>query len=64
MLSTISYSPTSQSIASVAAFAKSRGDDIDTLTVTIPLIIGLVGLVPLLAGVALLVWGGRRTGGT
>ena len=63
MLSTVSYSPTLQSVASVAAFAKSRGDDIDRLTVTIPLIIGLVGLVLILVGVALLVWSGRRTGG-
>jgi hypothetical protein len=51
-----------KSVAAVAAVAKSRGDDIDTLTVTIPLIVGLVGLVLILVGVALLVWGRRRTG--
>ena len=51
-----------QSVAAVAAVAKSRGDDIDTLTVTIPLIVGLVGLVLILVGVALLVWSRQRTG--
>jgi hypothetical protein len=55
------YSQTPPSVASAAAFAKSRGDDIDTLTFTIPLVIGLVGLVLILAGAALLLWGRRRT---
>lgn len=61
-LFTAIYSPKPQSVASAAALAKSRGDDIDTLTVTIPLIIGLVGLVLILAGAALLVFSRRRAG--
>jgi hypothetical protein len=59
-LFTVSYAQTPQSVASVAAFAKSRGNDIDTLTVTIPLIVGLVGLVLILAALAELTWGRRR----
>ena len=61
-LFTTSYSQTTQSVADVAAFAKSRGDDIDTLTFTIPLVTGLVGLVLILVAAALLVWSRPRTG--
>jgi len=60
-LFTVSYAQTPQTVASVAAFAKSRGNDIDTLTVTIPLIVGLAGLVLILVAVAELIWGRRRT---
>jgi Porin PorA len=59
-LFTVSYAQTPQTVASVAAFAESRGNDIDTLTVTIPLIVGLVGLVLILVAVAELIWGRRR----
>ena len=59
-LFTVSYAQTPQTVASVAAFAQSRGNDIDTLTVTIPLIVGLVGLVLILVAVADLIWGRRR----
>lgn len=60
-LFTTSYAQTASSAAAVAAFAKSRGDDIDTLTITIPLIIGLIGLVLILAAVFLLARGRRRS---
>lgn len=56
----VSYAQTPQSVASVAAFAKSRGNDITVLTVTIPLIVGLAGLVLILVAVAELIWGRRR----
>jgi Porin PorA len=59
-LFTVSYAQTPQTVGSVAAFAQSRGNDIDTLTVTIPLIVGLVGLVLILVAVAELIWGRRR----
>ena len=59
-LFTVSYAQTPQTVASVAAFAQSRGNDIDTLTVTIPLIVGLVGLVLILVAVAELIWDRRR----
>jgi hypothetical protein len=59
-LFTVSYAQTPQSAASVATFAKSRGNDIDMLTITIPLIVGLVGLVLILVTVAELTWGRRR----
>jgi len=59
-LFTVSYAQTPPTVASVAAFAQSRGNDIDTLTVTIPLIVGLVGLVLILVAVAELTWGRRR----
>jgi hypothetical protein len=58
-LFTVTYAQTPQSAASVATFAKSRGNNIDTLTVTIPLIVGLVGLVLILVAVAELTWSGR-----
>ena len=59
-LATLTYQQDARSVATIAAFAKSRGDDINTLTFTIPLIIGLIGLALMLVAVALLVQA-RRT---
>ena len=61
-LATWTYQQDARSVATVAAFAKSRGDDINTLTFTIPLIIGLIGLVLMLVAVALLAGSRRRVG--
>lgn len=61
-LATWTYQQDARSVATIAAFAKSRGDDINTLTFTIPLIIGLIGLVLMLVALALLAGSRRRAG--
>ena len=53
-LFTASYAQDASSAAAVAAFAAARGNDISTLTFTIPLIIGLIGGVLILVGMVLL----------